>query len=158
VGLATVRTSEDHLALDLNGKIIPLKALRQDLYFGERPESKDRISVGFVPVVEGPTQYIMIDGNMCSRIERDLAFEPDPAACSAYDGVYASEGLDTYTVGIKDGRLVIHSQVDNAEVNCFPLDERRFACAWGFFEFLVDDNGVATSVKQGDMWTFSRMS
>ena len=158
VGLATVRTSEDHLALDLNGKIIPLKALRQDLYFGERPESKDRISVGFVPEVEGPTQYILIDGNMCRRIERDRPFEADPAAWSGYAGVYASEGLDTYTVGIKDGHLVIHSQVDNAEVKCFPLDKRRFACEWGFFEFLVDDNGVATSVKQGDMWTFSRMS
>ncbi len=157
VGLATIRASEDHLALDLNGKIIPLKALRQDLYFGERPERKGTISVGFVHEVEGPTHYILIDGNMCRRIERDRTFEPDPAAWSGYAGVYASEGLDTYTVGIKDGRLVIHSQVDNAEVKCFPLDKRRFACAWGFFEFLVDDNGVATEVKQGDMWTFRRV-
>src|SRR6266568_4860568 len=157
VGLAIIQVTEDQLALDLNGKIIPLKALRQDLYFGERPEGKGRISVGFVPEVEGPTQYILIDGNMCKRIERDRAFEPEPAVWSGYAGVYASEGLDTYTVSTKDGHLVIHSQVDNAEVKCFPLDKRRFACAWGFFEFLVDDNGVATAVRQGDMWTFRRV-
>jgi len=154
-GLATISVANDHLILDLQGQAIPLQALRQDLYCGQKGEDEETISVGFIAEEHGPVQYISVDTAICKRIERDPAFAPDPASWIAYTGTYAKAGLDTYIVRLEGDRLYIYSEVDDKEVILVPVDTTRFVCEWGLFEFHMS-GGRVTALTQAGTWTFIR--
>jgi CubicO group peptidase (beta-lactamase class C family) len=154
-GLATISVVDDRLTLDWNGGVLPLHALKSDLYFSQKPKSEEVISIGFIPEGDRPTQHILVNGSPCRRIERDPSFIPDPTLWTSYIGTYAGD-LDTLTFRIEDGRLLIHSAWRSKEVPCIPLDHTRFACQLGLVEFHETDEGTVPIVTVGTSLTFRR--
>ena len=154
-GLAVIEQENNQLILTFNGERIPLQALRKDLYFGQRPDNQAPISVGFIPEETGATQYIMVDGSPCKRIERNPAFQPNPEAWQAYAGTY--EGIDSVQIRLRDGALFIYPRQLSKEMRAVPIDNTRFACDWCNFEFLPDEQGNFTKLKLADTWTLSRV-
>ncbi len=114
------------------------------------------ISVGFLLEEEGPTQYILLDTCACQRIEPNASFTPDSTMWQPYVGIYASFGVDTLIVRIKDGRLYLYSQADEKEIPCIPLDATHFACEAGVIEFHLDDDGA--TLELGGYLTFKRVT
>lgn len=155
LGLATILVMDDQLTLDLNGEVVPLKALKNDLYFGQKPETSEEITVGFIPEPAEPTQYIMVNTSPCQRIELDAALLPDPTAWGAYVGTYTAD-IDTLTVRISGDRLNIHSKWFNDEMLCMPLDSTRFVGKFGLAEFQVGDDGRVPLLKLCSSFTFTR--
>ena len=154
-GLAKVEAEDDRLILKQNDTIIPLQAVRKDLYVGQKAGDKTLIPVGFPPSA-GPTSYIYVNSFVHKRTE--LTTMPDPDKWKSYEGTYALEGIDTYTVRIAEDELRIYSKNDNLEIVLTPVDATRFGCTWGLFEFLFAANGNVFAVKQGPGWIFQRVS
>ncbi|HLX39527.1 MAG TPA: serine hydrolase domain-containing protein [Ktedonobacteraceae bacterium] len=153
-GLAKIEAEDDHLVLKQNDTIIPLQAMRNDLYIGHSADDKTLIPVGFPPSA-GLTPSIYVNSFVHKREE--LTTTPDPGRWNSYEGIFALEGLDTYTVRIVDDELRIYSKNDNLESVLTPVDATRFGCSWGIFEFLIADKGNINAVKQGPSWIFERV-
>lgn len=153
-GLAVIQVENNQPILDLNGERIPLKALRNDLYFGQRSGSETPVSVGFIPEEAGPVQYLIVDGSPCQRVERDETFVPDPEVWSAYAGIY--EGIGKVQVIVRDGQLFLYPHLLGKEMRAVPLDNMHFACDWCSFEFLPNENGKP-ALKLADTWTLTKV-
>lgn len=153
-GLAKVEAEGDCLILKQNDTIIPLQAIREDLYVGQKAGDKTLIPVGFPPSA-GPTPYIYVNSFVHKRTE--LSTTSDPGRWESYEGTYTLEELDTYTVRIAEDELRIYSKNDNLEIVLTPVDATRFGCSWGIFEFLTSEQGSVFAVKQGPSWIFERV-
>ena len=153
-GLAKIEVVNDHLSLQQNDTIIPLHAVRNDLYVGHAENDKTLIPVGFLPS-HGLAQYIYVNSFVHKRAE--LTTAPDPNRWKDYEGTYTLEGLDTYTIHIAEDELHIYSKTDNLEIALTPVDATRFGCRWGLFEFLIDDKDTVFAVKQGPTWIFNKL-
>lgn len=154
-GLAKIEAVNDRLILQQNDMIIPLHAVRNDLYAGHIEDDEVLIPVGFPSSFE-QTQYIYVNAVVHKRA--DLTTVPDPHKWKDYEGTYALEGLDTYTIHIVNDELHIYSKTDNLEIALSPVDATRFGCRWGLFEFLLDDKDTVFAVKQGPNWIFNKLS
>ncbi len=155
-GLAKIVEENDRLMLQQNDTIIPLQAVRKDLYIGQDAADKTLIPVGFPPS-SGPTPCIYV--NSFVHLRTELTTVPDPGRWKSYEGIYALEGIDTYTVRLAENELRIYSKNDNLELVLTPVDATRFGCtSWGIFEFLTTENGEVSAVKQGPSWIFQRVS
>jgi hypothetical protein len=155
-GRATVRVDDDQLVLDTDEGVVPLHALRDDLYVGQRPDSEERVSVGFVPGESGPTQYILLNSAPCKRIEVEATAEVDVAAWEAYVGQYRLP-FDTVTARIEEGTLWVHTQARDEEVQLTPLGGPRFSSKYGILEFQVAEDGAVTGLRVADAVTFPRV-
>lgn len=157
-GLAAIQTVKDQLILELNGHRVPLRALRQDLYFGQRSGSAEMVSVGFIPERRGQTQFIMVDGSPCQRLQSDAAFVPDPTMWKAYVGTYTRRVgyLDTLRVRMDGDHLFVHSKELSREVACIPLGNVRFACDLGLIEFHMDNQGRVPALRLRSTYTLPR--
>lgn len=154
-GVAKIEAENDRLVLKQNDLTIPLQAMREDLYIGQKADDKTLIPVGFSPSA-WPTPFIYVNSFVHKRVE--LTTTPDPGSWKSYEGMYALEGIDTYTVRIVEDELRIYSKNDNLEMVLTPVDATRFGCSWGIFEFLTTDNGEVSAVKQGPSWIFKKVS
>jgi CubicO group peptidase (beta-lactamase class C family) len=153
-GLAKIEAVDDHLILKQNDTVIPLQAIRNDLYIGKKTHETTLIAVGFPPS-DGPTPYIYVNSFVHKRAE--LTITPDPDIWKNYEGTYILEGIDTYTIRIAEEELLIASKNDNLEIVLTPVDATRFGCRWGLFEFLSNDAGKVFAVKQGASWLFTKV-
>ena len=156
-GRAAVRVSEDQLLLDTDEETVPLHALRNNLYVGQRPDSEEQVSVGFVPEESGPTRYILLNGSPCARVEVEETAEADVAAWRAYVGQYRLP-FDTVTVRIEGETLLVHTQAQNEEVQLTPLGGARFSTKYGVLEFLVTEDGTVTGLQVANAVTFPRVA
>ncbi len=154
-GLASIQDEGDRLTLDFNGTLVPLNALRKDLYFGQKPDSEETVSVGFVPEEASPTRYIIVDGTPYGRIERDSSFVPDSLAWKAYVGTYT--GVFPLETFIKDGCLYVDFTFFHQKLSCTPLDNTRFVCERGLIEFQMADEGAVSTLIWGKSFTFTRV-
>ncbi len=154
-GLAKIEVVNDHLSLQQNDTVIPLQAIHNDLYVAHVDNDKTLIPVGFPPC-HGLAQYIYINSFVHKRAE--LTTAPNPNKWKDYEGTYALEGLDTYTIHVAEDGLRIYSKTDNLEIALTPVDATRFGCRWGLFEFLIDDKDAVFAVKQGPTWIFKRVT
>jgi CubicO group peptidase (beta-lactamase class C family) len=158
-GLAKIEAGDKGLILQHNDTAIPLQPVRDDLYIGNTgntdEQTEKRISVGFPPSAE-PLPYIYIDSFFHQRVE--LTTAPDPACWPNYAGIYALEGMDSYTIRVAESKLCIFSKNDSLEIALTPIDATRFGSRWGVFEFLFDDDGRVSAVKQGHTWIYSRIT
>ena len=157
-GIAIIQIVDDQLILELNGHRVLLSAFRKDLYFGHRSGSAEAVSVGFIPEQVGPTQFLMVDGSPCQRIQGKPAFVPDPTVWKAYVGTYTRRigYLDTLRVRVADNRLFVHSKELSREVACLPLNDTRFACDIGLIEFQVDGDGTVPTLRLRSTYTLPR--
>jgi CubicO group peptidase (beta-lactamase class C family) len=155
-GLVTVRIEGDQLVLERDNKPVPLHALREDLYYGQAPDSEERVSVGFVPEEAGPTRYIMLNAAPCKRVEQDGSLKADVSTWEAYVGQYRLP-FDTVTVRIEGEALFVHTRAQNEEIRLTPLDGRRFSTKYGLIEFQVDENGTVTALRVANAVTFPRV-
>ncbi|HEY5003803.1 MAG TPA: hypothetical protein VII61_11660, partial [Ktedonobacteraceae bacterium] len=153
-GLAKIEAVDDHLILKQNDTVIPLQAIRNDLYIGKKTHETTLIAVGFPPS-DGPTPYIYVNSFVHKRAE--LTITPDPDIWKNYEGTYILEGIDTYTIRIAEEELLIASKNDNLEIVLTPVDATRFGCRWGLFEFLSNDAGKVFAIKQGTNWLFTKV-
>jgi CubicO group peptidase (beta-lactamase class C family) len=152
-GVATITAEGDHLQLRRNGTVLSIQCIGENLYVGHAADGQV-VSVGF-PNDDGPGGYVYINGYGYRRVE--LTTEPQPELWPSYEGVYAIEGLDTYTVRVVEDELHIYSKVDDAEMKLTPIDVNRFGGTWGIFEFLVDNKGDVMGLKQGPTWIYERI-
>jgi hypothetical protein len=155
-GLATVQVRGDQLILEMDGTSIPLHALRDDLYVGQKPGSEERVSVGFVPEEAGPTQFILLNAAPCKRVELTATPKADVASWEAYVGRYRLP-FDTVTVRIEEETLLVHTRARDDEVQLTPLGDRRFSSKYGVIEFLVAEDGTVTGLQVGNAVTFPRV-
>ena len=86
----------------------------------------------------------MVNGMLCARFDY-TPFKPTPNNWFIPGlrrvGVYKGD-IDVWTITAKkDGALWIYSDDERRDVSCVPLDECHFACAFGLFEFVLDDQG-----------------
>ncbi len=154
-GLAVIAAADDCLMLTLNGEAIPLDRVSGDCYSGRKPGGGS-VSVGFLPGAADQTKYLMMDGMLCARF--DQATAPDVGTWAEHAGIYRGD-IDIWTLRFADGQLLIYSDDERTEVPCIPLDEHRFACAFGLFEFACDANGRAVALRGGGgEWRFQRVN
>jgi CubicO group peptidase (beta-lactamase class C family) len=154
-GLTKIEVTNDHLILRQNDTIIPLHAVRNDLYVGHAENEKMLISVGFPAALES-TQYIYVNSFVHTRAK--LTTAPDQHRWKDFEGTYALEGLDTYTISVVEDELHLYSKTDNLEITLTPVDATRFGCRWGLFEFLLNEENSVFAVKQGPTWIYQRVS
>lgn len=156
-GLATIEWTDSGLQLDLNGDIIPLRALKSDLYAGLNAQGDIRISVGFLPEEEGLLQWITVNGMPFRRFARNTSFVPTPATWSAYVGTYEAVN-DSFKVRVEDGQLFLLDVKDKHEVPCIPLDETHFACPSGLIEFVLNDDGTVREICAAETFHYARVT
>src|SRR5260221_12359270 len=157
MGLASIQVIDEHLVLDLNHETLPLQALRRDLYFGKKPDTDRFVSVGFLLDELEPVQNLYMDCFMMKREEADLAAPRDASAWVDYVGTYALPEFDTYIVRVQDDQLCIYSEEEHAEMKCLPLNDTRFACKWGVFDFQRDEQGIVSILEFGELRKFPRV-
>jgi CubicO group peptidase (beta-lactamase class C family) len=153
-GLAQIEIVDDQLSLKKANEIIPLQAVHQDLYIGYPANKKTPISIGF-PSFSEPVAHIYVDCFIHRRTE--ITTEPDPKKWKSYEGIYARQGHDTYTVRSVENELRIHSKEDNLEVALTPIDATRFGSRWSIFEFVSHDDDRVSAVLQGPGWIYKKI-
>jgi CubicO group peptidase (beta-lactamase class C family) len=151
-GLAVVDVVDGQLRLTWNGAELPLKPLRRDLYFGQRPGSGETVSVGFVPEAGGPVQYLQVNSSPCRRVQMEIAWLSTPGTWQAYAGKYT--GVETFTLRLAGDRLLAYSADEGREVPCVPVGDARFACDVGLIDFSQDSSGQ--SFRLGNTYTLRR--
>ena len=164
-GLAKILLSEDRLTLELNGEVMPLKAIDKARYIGQDESGEPRMVVSVLGTESGPAEYLMIDRMCYKRIAEASLSLPDPALWQAYVGSYAAaweasagpstETWELWTVCIEEGNLRIKSEVYGWEMTCKPLDRTRFTCPAGLIEFREVQEGKASLLIQriGNVFT-----
>lgn len=146
-GLVAITVVNNRLTLSRDGQTIPLNALTADLYYGA-PSGDQSLSVGFVFVAQERRYHVMVDGDLCTRLEAVTI--PDPRTWAAYSGTYS--GHDTLRCRIVDGRLFIYSAMFAQEGECRPLTNTCFTTpwpVWGVVEFHVADDGSVSTLMAG---------
>ena len=151
-GLINVKLVDDQLILERDGEATPLTAAEGGLYLA------NGAPVGFVPEVDGPTQFVVIHGEPYRRSELDPAFVPDPAAWTGYAGSYAEWEMDPDPIRIRiaDGQLYLQWWGD--EVRCTPLGNTSFVSARGLIEFELAEDGRAPVLITGKATRRHRIS
>jgi CubicO group peptidase (beta-lactamase class C family) len=152
-GLAVVDAAGDRLALTWNGEAIPLRALRPDLYAGERADG-ETVSVGFVPEDDNVVQYIEVSSSPCRRFQPDPAPVLRPETWPAYAGKYT--GVEKVAVRAQGNRLYLYSEDMDKEMPMVPLSNTRFACNVGLIEFQVAGDGSVPALRYGDVYTLEK--
>ncbi len=162
-GLASIERTGASLQLNFNGEIIPLQALKNDLYVGMNAQSGMRVSVGFLIEDKGQVQevqwieWITVNGFPMRRFERDATFVADPTKWQSYVGTYEAIN-DILKVRIEDGQLLLLDVKDKREVTCIALDETRFACPLGLIEFVLADDGTVTEIRSAETFHYARVN
>lgn len=152
-GVAEISAQKEHLCLTLNdGPLMPLEALRDDLYVAG-PLSKNPISVGFLPPESGKVPCLVLGGRPWMRVEVETT-SLDPTQWISYAGRYNRSASESYHVSVEGMSLFFSS---DGERRCgIPLTNTRFACVWGVFEFVVEEDGSVQKLLQIGYWTFTR--
>lgn len=155
-GLATVAATEDQLTLNWNGELLPLNALGAYLYTGQKHESGEKVSVGFVREPKRPVQYILVNGSPCERFKPEPVRVPEPDAWKAFAGRYS--GVEKIVVRLQDDQLFVYSEDVDKELACIPLGNARFACDVGLVEFDFTPDSTAPSLRFGKVYTLHQVS
>jgi CubicO group peptidase (beta-lactamase class C family) len=152
-GLATVRAEGGRLVLEHRGTTTLLEAYRVDLY----ADPSGQPSVGFVPVTDGPTRYVLVDGIAHERVAYDPMFAPEPAVLASYAGIYQISDSDRFEVWVEGGRLHIRLSGDWGEREAIgtALDDRHFATDVGLLTFQAT-LGVPTALVYRDVQVAAR--
>jgi CubicO group peptidase (beta-lactamase class C family) len=150
-GLATVDTIDGQLVLHWNGQVLPLRPLRQDLYFARRPDDGEIVSFGFIPNAGDPVQYLQVNSSPCQRFLLDATWIPAPDTWQIYAGKYT--GVEKVVVRVDADRLFIYSEDVDREMPCVPLSNTCFACDVGLVEFHVAADGTVPSLQLGRIYT-----
>lgn len=153
-GLAVVEIVGEQLTMRWNGEILPLCALRPDLYSAQRPEGNETVSVGFVSKGGKPVAYIMINSSPCRRFQPDTGFVPAPEAWQGYAGDYS--GVETFRIRLEGNRLYAYSAEVDREMPCVALSNTLFACDVGLLKFHVTADGSVPSLELGRVYTLNR--
>jgi hypothetical protein len=137
----------DSVSVILNGEPVALRALRRDLYVGERADGEE-VRVGLILDPTGPIRFIAVNGSLCGRLQVDPDYRPNPVAWKAYEGTFVSD-LATGTVRVEGGRLLISVPQFPQAIPCTPLDDTRFVCPRGLIDFMVEPDGSVPAVRWG---------
>jgi len=166
-GLAKLLLSENYLTLELNGEVVPLKAIGKRRYIGQDESGEPHVVVSVVPEKQGPIQYLMINRWCYKRISEKSFLPVDPATWPAYVGSYAAAWeaftgrsrvtWETWTVHIQEEKLLIRSDIFGNEMTCRPLDRTRFVCPAGMIEFRDVQDGKASILVQRDAYVYTRV-
>ncbi|GHO99856.1 hypothetical protein KSF_099040 [Reticulibacter mediterranei] len=152
-GVVVISVQEEYLCLKLNdGPLIPLVALRDDLYVA-RSLSKNLLSVGFLSPESGRVPYLVLGGRAFTRIEVETA-SLDPTKWISYAGRYRRSAWESYHVSVEGMNLFFSS--DGERRGGIPLNNTHFACEWGVFEFVVEEDGSVQQLIQIGYWIFTR--
>lgn len=143
-GLAAVHAMPDGLAVESKGQTVHLEPVREHVYRG----AAYALSIGFVPEPDGSCQWMKLNGLLCQRLLDEQPDQPRSLGLETYAGTYRG-ALDTLTVRVNDGGLAVHSAANAEEVDCVPVDDTRFSCAWGLVEFHLKPDGAVACLKAG---------
>jgi hypothetical protein len=152
-GLAVVEPAGDRLTLTWNGEAIPLRALRPDLYTGEKADG-EAVSVGFVPEDGKVVEYLEVNSSPCRRFLPDPAPVLKPETWPAYAGKYT--GVEKVAVRVEGDRLYLYSEDVDKEMPLVPLSNTRFACSVGLIDFHVAGDGSVPALCYGDVYTLEK--
>ncbi|MCQ3929475.1 MAG: penicillin-binding protein [Chloroflexi bacterium] len=142
-GLVNVSAEDGGLMLEWHGEKTQLEAHRPNVYFAKL--GGEIVSVGFVPEAAGPTQYIMLNGAPCRRIDYTLPILKDLDLWQKFSGVYV--GVDKIRVTLQDDLLHVYSDEMAAEYVCVALRDMAFACKMGLVEFEMVADGSVTGMR-----------
>lgn len=142
-GLVNVSAEDGGLMLEWHGEKTQLEAHRPNVYFAKL--GGEIVSIGFVPEATDPTQYIMLNGAPCRRIDYMLPIVKDLDLWQKFTGVYV--GVDKLKVTLRDDLLHVYSDEMAAEYACVALSDMAFACKMGLVEFETAADGSVTGMR-----------
>ena len=142
-GLAKISTENGSLMLEWHGEKTQLEAHRPNVYFAK--SGGEIVSIGFVPEASGPTQYIMLNGAPCRRIDYTLPILKDLDLWQKFTGVYV--GVDKLKITLRDDLLHVYSDEMAAEYACVALSDMAFASKMGLVEFETTADGSVTGLR-----------
>jgi hypothetical protein len=103
------------------------------------------------------TQYIMLNGRACRRVEPAPTVLAEPSTLNAFVGSYVGDA-ETVDVRIEGDRLLVRAaRRENKELPCVVLDTKRFASKIGVFELRSTDDGAAPILIWAETITFQRL-
>jgi CubicO group peptidase (beta-lactamase class C family) len=150
-GLAVVNVVDEQLILEWNGRMLPLEADRNGLYFFHDPDSGETIPIGFIPEGDLPVQYIQIDSSPCRRYTPGHSLAPAPDTWPTYAGNYV--GVENVVVRRREDQLMAYFEDLDQELACVPLGDHTFACDAGLLAFHIAADGAVPSLKLGNVYT-----
>ena len=104
----------------------------------------------------GKTNFIMLNTDLCKRIEFDESPISDITAWVVYTGKYQGDFF-TMTTELDGARFVVHSKDLGGRWNLIHLGGAKFASQNGIIEFQEDQDGVVQSLKLADLLTLTRV-
>lgn len=147
-GFAEIQVHDQQLVLDWNGEVIPLNALKEHFFYGQRPGSEQNVAVKFLPEETEPVQFIIFDGEPCRRIPAKTIYEPNTAVWAGYSGLYQTDFF-TLRIDQEESRLVAILDESGEKFNLIPLNDTLFASQTGMFEFIPNQNGEIEKLLVG---------
>ncbi len=154
-GLVRLLVDENVPWMELNGRRLRLRGVRPDVYVGEFPGGRARVSLGVARDGAGPVRFVLLEGTVCERAELGQVEPPTAEALSRLAGRY--EGFDVIEVEFEEGLLQIASQMHGERrMACLPLGGLRFASDYGVMEFVEDAAGNVTELEVWDQFPLAR--
>lgn len=155
-GLAIIQVDDDQLVLNWHGDVTPLIALKDHLYYGQMPNSEGMVNVGFIDEERGAIQYILIDGDLCTRFKSEIEPVPYDDEWKIYTGQYQGV-FGILTINVEGDRFVLHSKEFGGTWNLVHLGNARFASKFGIIEFQANQDGLINSLKASGLFTYNRI-
>ena len=155
-GLAIIQADDDQLVLNWHGDVIPLVALKDQQYYGQKPNSEEMVNVGFIDEESGAIQYILINGDLCTRFKSEIEAIPYDDAWKVYTGQYRGF-IGILTIRMEGNQFVIHSNEFGGTWNLAHLGNARFASQFGIVEFQANQDGLIISLILMDLFTYNRI-
>lgn len=116
-GLARIFIDGQQLKMQLNGKEMTLHAYEENLYFAKDTEGNPIATVGFVCGERDEVNYIVLDGQFCKRVEKELISQPRTNE-SSLEGTYSNGSVSYGLKVIKDQLFMLD---EDQQLFCQPL-------------------------------------
>ncbi|WP_033541228.1 serine hydrolase domain-containing protein [Planococcus sp. CAU13] len=116
-GLAHIFIDGQQLKMQLNGKEMTLHAYEENLYFAKDTEGNPIATVGFVLGERDEVDYIVLDGQFCKRVEKELISQPRTSE-SSLEGTYSNGSVSYGLKVIKDQLFMLD---EDQQLFCQPL-------------------------------------
>jgi CubicO group peptidase (beta-lactamase class C family) len=152
-GLARIEAVERGLLIEWNGQRVALEAIRDDLFFGNKPDG-ERVSVGFVADGRGRVEYLQVNSSPCRRFDGPVGLAPEAARLEAYAGAYC--GVESLAFRVEGENLWVYVEDAGREMACVALGEGLFACDAGLLEFQVGEDGLVQALELGRVYHLVR--
>ena len=155
-GLARLHTRDGRAFLNLNGRQLPLRRLREHVLVATR-EDGGEVAIGLPEDEVGRVDHVLIDGDVCVRIHDWAPQAPDSSLLERLVGRYRS--FDEIEITLEDDTLILRSHMAGGRrMPCVSLGGLRFASDYGILEFTKNGAGENVGLTVWDQFPLERQA